>query len=213
MSVTAENAAPSKHQAPTALTQRNLEIVSRWRAGTSRHSLAAEYGVSHQRISQIIHKVHPASRPPLWPAKQTAALKTLLSEGHNSTKIGRRLGVSKNAVVGKLRRLHLGGTLTTQRANAVLRRDLEIVSRYDAGAGLGVLAAECGVSKALVRRVLRQHGRSSPRPTRTRWSAEQTAEAEVLLTEGHSCEEIGRRLSRSGIAIETKLRRLRRHVR
>jgi GcrA cell cycle regulator len=42
-----------------------------------------------------------------WPENTVAQLRELWSEGHSTTEIGRRLGVSKNAIVGKAHRLDL----------------------------------------------------------------------------------------------------------
>ena len=42
-----------------------------------------------------------------WTDETIARLRDLWTEGHSTAEIGRRLGVSKNAVVGKAHRLHL----------------------------------------------------------------------------------------------------------
>jgi GcrA cell cycle regulator len=42
-----------------------------------------------------------------WTAEAVAHLRTLWTEGHSTAAIGRRMGISKNAVVGKAHRLHL----------------------------------------------------------------------------------------------------------
>ena len=42
-----------------------------------------------------------------WPQERTDRLHVLWDEGHSTVEIGRRLGVSKNAVVGKAHRLDL----------------------------------------------------------------------------------------------------------
>jgi len=42
-----------------------------------------------------------------WPSDLEAALRRLWGEGHSTAEIGRRLGVSKNAVVGKAHRMGL----------------------------------------------------------------------------------------------------------
>ena len=42
-----------------------------------------------------------------WSDETVARLRALWDDGHSATKIGRQLGVSKNAVVGKAHRLHL----------------------------------------------------------------------------------------------------------
>jgi len=42
-----------------------------------------------------------------WTAELVARLRALWLEGHSTAEIGRRMGITKNAVVGKARRLHL----------------------------------------------------------------------------------------------------------
>ena len=42
-----------------------------------------------------------------WNASTIARLRLLWAEGHSTTEIGRRMGVSKNAIVGKAHRLNL----------------------------------------------------------------------------------------------------------
>ncbi|WP_424136328.1 GcrA family cell cycle regulator [Roseomonas chloroacetimidivorans] len=42
-----------------------------------------------------------------WSAEAIEQLKALWAEGHSTAEIGRRMGISKNAVVGKAHRLHL----------------------------------------------------------------------------------------------------------
>src|SRR5579872_3735096 len=42
-----------------------------------------------------------------WNEEAIARLRTLWAEGHSTAEIGRRMGVSKNAVVGKAHRLNL----------------------------------------------------------------------------------------------------------
>jgi GcrA cell cycle regulator len=47
------------------------------------------------------------SDPIEWTPKVVLSLRQLWDEGHSTAEIGRRLGVSKNAVVGKAHRLDL----------------------------------------------------------------------------------------------------------
>ncbi|WP_376098339.1 GcrA family cell cycle regulator [Roseomonas sp. CCTCC AB2023176] len=42
-----------------------------------------------------------------WTNEAIETLKALWAEGHSTAEIGRRMGISKNAVVGKAHRLHL----------------------------------------------------------------------------------------------------------
>ena len=42
-----------------------------------------------------------------WTEEAVARLRTLWAEGHSAADVGRRMGVSKNAIIGKAHRLHL----------------------------------------------------------------------------------------------------------
>lgn len=44
-----------------------------------------------------------------WSAERIARLQQLLAEGHSTAEIGRRMGVSKNTITGKVSRLGLAG--------------------------------------------------------------------------------------------------------
>lgn len=44
-----------------------------------------------------------------WPASRRARLRRLWAHGHSAAEIGRRLGVTKNAVIGKASRMNLPG--------------------------------------------------------------------------------------------------------
>ena len=44
-----------------------------------------------------------------WTDDDIQKLRTLWAEGHSTAEIGRRMGVSKNAIVGKAHRLDLPG--------------------------------------------------------------------------------------------------------
>ena len=52
-----------------------------------------------------------------WTAEIVASLRQLWAEGHATAEIGRRLGVTKNAIIGKARRLDL------ERRPSPIRRD------------------------------------------------------------------------------------------
>ncbi len=45
-----------------------------------------------------------------WNEETIEKLRALWAEGHSTAEIGRRMGVSKNAVVGKAHRLNLVGS-------------------------------------------------------------------------------------------------------
>ena len=67
----------------------------------------------------------PTLRAPVgdWSDETVLRLKELWGEGHTTAEIGRRLGVTKNAVVGKVRRLKL-----IARPNPVIRKITEAAS-------------------------------------------------------------------------------------
>ena len=56
-----------------------------------------------------------------WTAEAIERLKALWAEGHSTAEIGRRMGISKNAVVGKAHRLNLPALPSPIRRDAVPR--------------------------------------------------------------------------------------------
>jgi GcrA cell cycle regulator len=56
-----------------------------------------------------------------WTAEAIERLKALWAEGHSTAEIGRRMGISKNAVVGKAHRLNLPARPSPIRRDAVPR--------------------------------------------------------------------------------------------
>lgn len=59
----------------------------------------------------------------VWDAETIRLLKDLWAEGHSTAEIGRRLGVSKNAIVGKAHRLDLDARPSPIRRDAVRPAD------------------------------------------------------------------------------------------
>ena len=59
-----------------------------------------------------------ASDPFDWNDENVRRLKTLWAEGHSTAEIGRRMGVTKNAIVGKAHRLNLPARPSPIRAEA-----------------------------------------------------------------------------------------------
>jgi GcrA cell cycle regulator len=57
-----------------------------------------------------------------WSAEAIERLRALWAEGHSTAEIGRRMGVSKNAVVGKAHRLNLPARPSPIRREAVAER-------------------------------------------------------------------------------------------
>jgi GcrA cell cycle regulator len=57
-----------------------------------------------------------------WSAEAIERLKALWAEGHSTAEIGRRMGISKNAVVGKAHRLNLSARPSPIRREAAGQR-------------------------------------------------------------------------------------------
>jgi GcrA cell cycle regulator len=94
-------------------------LLGRWSAGATTQDLAASEGVHRHTIYEWF-KTHPdyAAKKAEREAPITRAdmgswealipqLRVLWAEGHSTAEIGRRLGVTKNAVISKAHRLHL----------------------------------------------------------------------------------------------------------
>ena len=96
------------------MSGRNRAIVERVAAGASLRTVAGEFGISYQRVSQIHFQItgerlRPSPSRPFrtdpWPVERMARLGALLEEGLRPADIAPRLGVSRNAVLGKVFRL------------------------------------------------------------------------------------------------------------
>jgi DNA-binding CsgD family transcriptional regulator len=87
---------------------RNSAIVERLSAGVTVRAVAAEFGITHQRVSQIRKRLtgaqSGAARRP-WSFDRTEWLQALRREGLTPAAIARELGVSRGAVRSKLHRL------------------------------------------------------------------------------------------------------------
>src|SRR5580704_4356957 len=79
------------------------------RADGRRDAWIAElYGVSAERIRQIAGgRASGHEHETDWTDELIGQLRALWAEGHSTAEIGRRLGVTKNAIVGKAHRLDL----------------------------------------------------------------------------------------------------------
>ena len=98
----------------SARTSRNRAIVERVAAGASLRTVGRELGLSYQRVSQIHfrltgERLRPSQNRPFrtdpWPVERTERLRALLDEGLRPADIAPRLGVSRNAVLGKVFRM------------------------------------------------------------------------------------------------------------
>ena len=154
--------ARAKHDA------RNRAIVKRLAAGASPRAVGAEFGLTAKRICEIHMQVTGARlRPPYasWPANRVARLRLLWRRGLSTAEIGRLLGVSKNAVVGKIDRLELpppSAELQARKRRRSGRRPFWPANRITKLRKLlgtlskAAIARELGISKATVVRQARR---------------------------------------------------------
>jgi GcrA cell cycle regulator len=76
-----------------------------------------------------------------WTDETIARLRALWDEGHSTAEVGRRLGVTKNAVVGKAHRLNLPARPSPIRRSTGEARTVRRAPRRTTGPTLPVLAA------------------------------------------------------------------------
>ena len=148
--------------------RRNRAIVKRLAAGASPRAVGAEFGLTAKRICEIHMQVTGARlRPPYasWPANRVARLRLLWRRGLSTAEIGRLLGVSKNAVVGKIDRLELpppSAELQARKRRRSGRRPFWPANRITKLRKLlgtlskAAIARELGISKATVVRQARR---------------------------------------------------------
>jgi hypothetical protein len=162
--------------------RRNRAIVKRLAAGASTRAVGAEFGLTPAQISRIRMQVtgvrqRPAYAP--WPAKRVARLRLLWRRGLSTAEIGRLLGMSKSAVVGKIDRLELpppSVELQARKRRRAGRPPFWVASRIAKLRKLlgtlsnAAIARELGISKAAVFRQGRRLALPprSPRPHTTR---------------------------------------------
>ena len=109
-------------------TKRNRAIVKRVAAGASIKAVADEFGITKQRVSQIHISLtgERQPKPAPWPAKRTARLRVLLDRRLRPADIALRLGVSRDAVLGKiyrLRRQDAGNGVSSRPARRTVLRE------------------------------------------------------------------------------------------
>lgn len=84
-----------------------------------------------------------------WTDEVIARLRALWAEGHSTAEIGRRIGVSKNAVVGKAHRLELSARPSPIRRGQPGDAPRPVAVRRSTGPTLPTMAAAPAVSPAL----------------------------------------------------------------
>lgn len=71
----------------------------------------------------------------VWTEERISALSSLWAEGHSTAEIGRRLGITKNAVVGKAHRLSLTPRPSPLKSGPVSRPRVKAVPKFLGFAG------------------------------------------------------------------------------
>ena len=95
---------------PGETHNRDRIILERLSAGVTARAVAAEFGITHQRVSQIRQRLtgaRPGEARRRWSIDRIERLQRLQREGLTHAAIARELGVSRSAVIGKLHRLRL----------------------------------------------------------------------------------------------------------
>ena len=94
---------------------RDRIILERLSAALTIRAVAAEFGITHQRVSQIRQRLtgtRSSAARRGWPPARIERLESLQREGLTVAAIARELGVSRSAVAGKLHRLRLRSELS-----------------------------------------------------------------------------------------------------
>ena len=89
---------------------RDRIILERLNAGVTARAVAAEFSITHQRVSQIKQRLtgaRPGAARRPWSLDRIERLQRLQREGLTHAAIAREFGVSRSAVAGKLHRLRL----------------------------------------------------------------------------------------------------------
>jgi hypothetical protein len=201
-----------------ARDRRNRAIVNRLAAGASTRAVGAEFGLTAVQIGRIRMqatgaRLRPAYTP--WPADRVARLRLLWRRGLSTAEIGRLLGVSKNAVVGKIDRLELSppsAELQARKRRHAGRPPFWSATRLAKLHKLwgtrsnAAIARELGISKAAV---FRQAHRLALPPRRfNAWPHSRVATLRALWHQNLSMAAIGRRLDVSGTTVFAKAHEL-----
>jgi len=105
------------------LAERDLQVLRRSQNGETNTVLAEEFGVSRQRIRQIVKKfgVGPKETPAPWSEALSQKAQALRTEGLSLSEIAHQLGTTRHAVCGHLRRRKAPYVTKPQRNDAISR--------------------------------------------------------------------------------------------
>lgn len=168
---------------PNVAVAANMDnLVRRYKAGESLGNLSKEVGVSdkylRKRLVDAGARIRPrkeAARLAVEKAIDMDAVIARYKAGESPTNIGESVGLSRQAVIARLR---AAGVRTRDRTDAARRRRVTIpnlpalAARYEAGEPLYQLAAEAGVSRGVLQRRFEANGfqlRTYAEAQRTKW--------------------------------------------
>jgi hypothetical protein len=181
------------------VSPRNAAIVQRLADGVSMRTVAKEFGITRQRVSQIAFRItgkHTRRQRPriAWPPERVAALQSLWGEGLRPAAIGRRWGVPGTTVASKARHLRLPPFQPTWTDDRVAMLRL----LHSQGLHGDEIAQRLGLSLTAVNR---KTWRLKLPPHERVWTDDRIAMLRLLHGEGLQGIEIAQRLgvSRAGV--------------
>ena len=102
--------------------QRNREMLAQCEAGVPLAEIAAEHGVSAERVRQIVRRLGvPGTGPSAWSPTDTATLRRLWRKGLTASLIADKLGVTKDAITSRANRLDLPSRRPTNQEQPAVR--------------------------------------------------------------------------------------------
>jgi hypothetical protein len=198
------------------LDQRNRAIVTRLTAGASTRAVGGEFGLTAPQIGRIRMQVTGARQRPAyapWPTNRVARSRLLWRRGLSTAEIGRLLGVSKGAVVGKIDRLELPPPSAEARKRRRAGRPpfwtasrIAKLRKLRGTRSNVAIARELGISTAAVFRQARRLA-LPPRHVNA-WPSSRVEMLRALWHQNLSMAAIGRRLGVSGTTVFAKAHEL-----
>lgn len=123
-------------------------------------------GVSHAEAPPVRSIDCSSVRDDLWQPAREDELRTLWAEGASASAIGRALGCSKNAVLGKARRLGLPGRRAQGGKRWTAAEDARLTRMAERGFPRAAMALDIGRSPAVIAKRLAKLFLTRPRPGR-----------------------------------------------
>lgn len=195
---------------PKPAGDRNVRIMAMYSGGNTLQQIADEFGVSRQRIEQIVRKEGGAKRgprrikrAPVW--QKIEEVKSLASSGCTLAEIADAVGDTYQNVVNAV---HANGIKVRrakkQVSQRVSQRAFAVAAEYKAGKKTGEIAATFGCQQPEIYRFLRIAGVKPGRVTRTVYNLP-TAEVIEAYRSGATLSDLA---ERHGVKADTIKRHL-----